>query len=64
VVINSAKHITGFGIRCCVGVWGSDDETNSSNYKEFENVVQMIEEEARSGLLKAVRYTYSLITEQ
>jgi hypothetical protein len=39
------------GIRCRIGVWGKDDETLSSNYKEFENVVQTVEEEARNGML-------------
>jgi hypothetical protein len=32
-------------------VWGKDDDTQSSNFKEFENVVQTIEEESRNGML-------------
>jgi hypothetical protein len=39
-------------IRCQVGVWGKDDESHSSNFKEFDNVVQTTEEEARSGILQ------------
>jgi hypothetical protein len=34
------------------GSVGKDDETHSSNCKVFKNVVQTMEEEARSGLLK------------
>lgn len=40
------------GLKYRVGVWGSDDENESSNYKELENVVSTIEEEAASGNLK------------
>jgi hypothetical protein len=39
------------GIRYRVGVWGSDDEEESSNYKEFENIVNAIEEEINAGRL-------------
>jgi hypothetical protein len=47
----STVNVPGMGIRCRIGVWGKDDETLSSNYKEFENVVQTVEEEARNGML-------------
>jgi hypothetical protein len=50
--LGSTITMPGIGIRCRVGVWGKDDESNSSNFKEFENVVQTIEQESRSGLLK------------
>jgi hypothetical protein len=49
--VGSTINIPGVGIRCRIGVWGKDDETQSSNFKEFENVVQTIEEEARNGTL-------------
>jgi hypothetical protein len=49
--LGSTITVPGTGICCRIGVWGKDDETNSSNKKEFENVVETIEEEARSGLL-------------
>jgi hypothetical protein len=39
------------GIRRRVGVWGSDDESESSNFKEFQNVVESIEHEVNSGNL-------------
>jgi hypothetical protein len=42
----------GVGMRCRIGVWGRDDESESSNFKEFENVVLAIEEEARNGVLQ------------
>jgi hypothetical protein len=34
-----------------MGVWGKDEESESSNFKAFENVVLTIEEEARNGSL-------------
>jgi hypothetical protein len=40
------------GIKYRVGVWGSDDETESSNYKEFENIVSTIEEAVKAGDLE------------
>lgn len=42
---------TKLGLKYSVGVWGSDEEGESSNFKELENVVTSIEEEARSGAL-------------
>lgn len=40
------------GLKYRVGVWGSDEEDESSNFKELENVVTTIEEEAAEGLFK------------
>ena len=40
---------TGFSYR--VGVWGPDDAVESSNWKEFTNVVESLEEEAAIGNL-------------
>ena len=42
---------TSLGLKYRVGVWGSDEEDESSNFKELENVVTTIEEEAESGAL-------------
>jgi hypothetical protein len=39
------------GIDYCVGVWGSDDEGKSSNYKELKNCVQAIRRQAEAGCL-------------
>lgn len=39
------------GLKYCVGVWGSDEDDESSNFKELENVVTTIKEEAASGAL-------------
>jgi hypothetical protein len=44
--------VPGSGVRCRVGVWGKDDEGESSNFKEFENVVLTVEEEAKNGTLQ------------
>jgi hypothetical protein len=40
---------TGAGLKYRIGVWGYDDQEESSNYKEFRNVVNAIEEEVASG---------------
>lgn len=37
------------GLKYRVGVWGNDEEGESSNFKELENVVTTIEEEAAAG---------------
>ena len=50
---------TGFGstiekageISFRMGVWGKDQENESSNWREFENLVQTLESEAQSGNL-------------
>ena len=40
---------TGFNYR--IGVWGSDETDQSSNWREFTNIVESLEEEAGSGHL-------------
>jgi hypothetical protein len=40
------------GIRYRIGTWGSDTQDESSNFREFENVVETLEEEAKQGHLK------------
>jgi hypothetical protein len=40
------------GIRYRIGTWGSDTEDCSSNFREFENVVEALKEEAREGHLR------------
>lgn len=39
---------TKHGLRYRIGVWGSDDDDESSNFKELENVVTTVELEAQS----------------
>jgi hypothetical protein len=39
------------GIRYRIGTWDSDTEDESSNFREFENVVCALEAEARTGAL-------------
>ena len=41
---------TGFSYR--VGVWGSSDAAESSNWKEFTNIVDSLEDEAEAGHLQ------------
>jgi hypothetical protein len=43
---------TSEGLKSRIGVWGYDDSEESSNFKEFENVVTTIEEEVMAGTLK------------
>lgn len=50
--LGSTMLIPGSGIRYRVGVWGPDTEGESSNFREFENVVLTVEEEARNGTLQ------------
>ena len=40
----------GKSIRYRIGVWGADEEEESSNYREFANIVETLEEEAANGL--------------
>jgi hypothetical protein len=40
------------GTRYRIGVWDPDTEDESSNFREFENVVETLEEEAKGGHLK------------
>jgi hypothetical protein len=39
------------GVSCRIGVWGKDDESESSNFKELENVVLTVEEDAKNGFI-------------
>ena len=39
-----------------VGVWGSDEESESSNYRELSNLVLTVEEEAASGSLDLAEF--------
>jgi hypothetical protein len=40
------------GIRYRIGTWDSDTEESSSNFREFENVVEALKEEAKQGHLR------------
>jgi hypothetical protein len=40
------------GTRYRIGTWDKDTEDESSNYREFENVVETLEEEAKQGKLR------------
>jgi hypothetical protein len=60
--LGSTVIIPGSGIRCRVGVWGKDNENETSNYKEFENVMLTVEEEARQGMVQGASmylFTYN-----
>jgi hypothetical protein len=39
------------GLRYRVGVWSSDEEDESSSYREFANLIESLEEEAEAGRL-------------
>ena len=39
------------GLHGCFGLWGRDKKGQSSNYRELQNLVEMVEEEAESGYL-------------
>jgi hypothetical protein len=41
----------GSGLNFRIGVWGSEEESESSNWKEFTNVVEALEEEGDEGHL-------------
>jgi hypothetical protein len=41
----------GLGFTYRIGVWGDDESDQSSNWKEFTNVVESLEEEAALGHL-------------
>ena len=48
------------GIKCRIGLWGSDDEGESSNWKEFKNQVKALEHEAEEGnLINALVYFFT-----
>jgi UDP-N-acetylglucosamine transferase subunit ALG13 len=38
----------------CIGIWDKDTECESWNYREFENVVESLEEEAKGGNIHGV----------
>jgi len=40
------------GVRYRVGTWSSDEDNASSNFREFANIVETIEEEVANGRLK------------
>jgi len=45
------------GVSLRIGTWGKDDEDKSSNWREFENVVEALEDQAAKGeLADAVVY--------
>ena len=46
-----ATFTCGSGFTFRVGVWGSEEDDQSSNWKEFTNVVESLEEEAKLGNL-------------
>jgi hypothetical protein len=48
------------GIKYRIGLWGSDDEDESSNWKEFENQVEALEHEGAEGnLTNAMVYFFT-----
>lgn len=46
-----ATFTCGSGFNFRIGVWGSAEDPESSNWKEFTNIVESLEEEAESGHL-------------
>ncbi|KAI2503870.1 hypothetical protein MHU86_10595 [Fragilaria crotonensis] len=46
-----ATFTCGSGLNFRIGVWGSKEDTESSNWKEFTNVVEALEEEEAEGHL-------------
>ncbi|KAI2504189.1 hypothetical protein MHU86_10303 [Fragilaria crotonensis] len=46
-----ATFTCGSGLNFRIGVWGSKEDPESSNWKEFTNVVESLEEEGREGNL-------------
>jgi hypothetical protein len=40
------------GVRHRIGTWDSDTEESSSNFREFNNVVESLKEEGRQGHLQ------------
>lgn len=48
-----ATFTCGSGFNFRIGVWGADEGPESSNWKEFTNIVESLEDEARSGNLEA-----------
>ena len=48
-----ATFTCGGGFNFRIGVWGSDEGPESSNWKEFSNIVESLEDEAESGNLSS-----------
>jgi hypothetical protein len=46
-----ATFTCGSGFSYRIGVWGSDDSAQSSNWREFSNIVESLEDEAMTGNL-------------
>jgi hypothetical protein len=42
------------GIDYCIGVWGSDDKKESSNYKELKNCIMALRRQAEAGALSSL----------
>jgi hypothetical protein len=51
----------GSGFTYRIGVWGADDSSQSSNWKEFCNIVTALKEEAESGAISARKSSCSPI---
>jgi hypothetical protein len=43
-------------VHFCVGIWGSDEESESSNYRELSNLVLTVEDEAARGTLDRAEF--------
>ena len=46
-----ATFTCGSGFNFRIGIWGSEEDPESSNWKEFTNIVESLEDEAESGNL-------------
>ena len=44
------------GLSCTVGVWPKDNESMSSNYREFSNIVDTVKEQALKGNLRGSQF--------
>jgi hypothetical protein len=44
------------GLACTIGVWGSDGQDASSNFREFDNIVSTVEEQAQRGNLSGGQF--------
>ena len=49
------------GISYRIGVWNIQEETESSNWKEFTNVIETLEDEGEKGILMELKYSSSQI---
>ena len=43
-----------------MGIWGRDDDSNSSNWKEFQNLVETLEHESQNGALKGALVIFAV----